>query len=552
MIKHLHISQFAIIDSLDLDLMPGFNVITGQTGAGKSIIMGALSLVMGERADYKSIRKGAAKCVVEATFDISGCDLHQLFAGLDLDYSDECIVRREITSGGKSRSFVNDTPVSQQQLRIVASALVDIHSQHENLLLNNARFQLEVIDAIAGNSSVYSQYQDAYNRFVALKNRLASLLENSERLRAEKDYNLFQFNQLDEAAIRIGEQEELETELEKLAHIEDIKSNLQMADNILSGDDAVIAQLKSVEQALVKVSGYDKDFEGLSDRLSSLVVDIKDVAADVSSAFDNADYDPQRKSWVEERLDTIYSLQHKHNVNTCEELVDLCNSFAEKLECIDSFDDEINDLKVKLDAAEKEMVERAGILTRSRIAVKDVIEATLVDKLVYLGINNAAVEVKVSDSDNYTVNGHDDVAFLFSANKNVPLRPISSIASGGEISRVMLAIKSMIAKTKNISTIIFDEIDTGVSGLVAQRMGEMMSVLAKDLQVITITHLPQIAAKGDAHFKVYKVDDDNDTVSKIIPLDESQRQKEIAEMLSGENPSKTALDAAKELLTNDK
>lgn len=552
MIKHLHISQFAIIDSLDLDLMPGFNVITGQTGAGKSIIMGALSLVMGERADYKSIRKGAAKCVVEATFDISGCDLHQLFAGLDLDYSDECIVRREITSGGKSRSFVNDTPVSQQQLRIVASALVDIHSQHENLLLNNARFQLEVIDAIAGNSSVYSQYQDAYNRFVALKNRLASLLENSERLRAEKDYNLFQFNQLDEAAIRIGEQEELETELEKLAHIEDIKSNLQMADNILSGDDAVIAQLKSVEQALVKVSGYDKDFEGLSDRLSSLVVDIKDVAADVSSAFDNADYDPQRKSWVEERLDTIYSLQHKHNVNTCEELVDLCNSFAEKLERIDSFDDEINDLKVKLDAAEKEMVERAGILTRSRIAVKDVIEATLVDKLVYLGINNAAVEVKVSDSDNYTVNGHDDVAFLFSANKNVSLRPISSIASGGEISRVMLAIKSMIAKTKNISTIIFDEIDTGVSGLVAQRMGEMMSVLAKDLQVITITHLPQIAAKGDAHFKVYKVDDDNDTVSKIISLDESQRQKEIAEMLSGENPSKTALDAAKELLTNDK
>lgn len=552
MIKHLHISQFAIIDSLDLDLKPGFNVITGQTGAGKSIIMGALALVMGERADYKSIRNGAAKCVVEATFDISDCALQQLFDGFELDYSDECIIRREITSNGKSRSFINDTPVSQQQLRLVASALVDIHSQHENLLLNNARFQLEVVDAIARNSSVFALYQDSYSRYVALRNELASLQEKSERLRAEKDYNLFQFNQLNEAAIRVGEQEELELELEKLAHIEDIKSNLQMADNILSGDDAVISQLKSVEQALEKISGYDKSFEELSDRLSSLVVDIKDVAADISSAFDNADYDPQRKSWVEERLDTIYSLQHKHNVNTCEELVDLCNSFAEKLERIDSYDYEINELKTKLDAAEKEMVERAGILSRSRIAVKDVIEKTLVDKLVYLGINNAAVEVRISDSDNYTINGHDEVTFLFSANKNAALRPISTIASGGEISRVMLAIKSVIAKIKSISTIIFDEIDTGVSGLVAQRMGEMMSVLAKDLQVITITHLPQIAAKGDAHFKVYKVDDDKDTVSKIIPLDESQRQMEIAEMLSGENPSQSALDAAKELLTNDK
>lgn len=552
MLKHLYISQFAIIDSLDLDIAHGFNVITGQTGAGKSIIMGALALVMGERADYKSIRNGASKCVVEATFDITSSNIRSLFDELDLDYAEECIIRREITANGKSRAFINDTPVNQQQLRAVSAKLIDIHSQHENLLLNNSLFQMQVVDAVAQNAPAIEAYKSAYHRFNSLKKELATLQESAEKLRAEKDYNQFQFNQLQEAAIGADEQELLEAELDKLAHIEDIKYNLQLADSILSNDDAAIAQLKTAEQSLGKISDFDKDIASIYERINSVVIELKDVAADVSALFENTDYDPARRNYVEERLNLIYSLEHKHNVKSCEELIEIYNAFARKLESIDSFDDEINSLKAQLSVAEKEMVKASEVLSDSRRAVRDVIANDLVEKLVYLGINNAKVEVAINSTGNYTVNGSDEVNFLFSANKNVPLRPISTIASGGEISRVMLAIKSLIVKTNDISTIIFDEIDTGVSGLVAQRMGEMMKILSLDTQVIAITHLPQIAAKGNAHFKVYKEDNENDTISKIILLDNEQRRREIAEMLSGENPSKAAFDAADELLVNDK
>ena len=552
MLKHLYISQFAIIDSLDLDIAHGFNVITGQTGAGKSIIMGALALVMGERADYKSIRNGASKCVVEATFDITSSNIRSLFDELDLDYAEECIIRREITANGKSRAFINDTPVNQQQLRAVSAKLIDIHSQHENLLLNNSLFQMQVVDAVAQNAPAIEAYKSAYHRFNSLKKELATLQESAEKLRAEKDYNQFQFNQLQEAAVGADEQELLEAELDKLAHIEDIKYNLQLADSILSNDDAAIAQLKTAEQSLGKISDFDKDIASIYERINSVVIELKDVAADVSALFENTDYDPARRNYVEERLNLIYSLEHKHNVKSCEELIEIYNAFARKLESIDSFDDEINSLQAQLSEAEKEMVKASEVLSDSRRAVRDVIAKDLVEKLVYLGINNAKVEVAINSTGNYTVNGSDEVNFLFSANKNVPLRPISTIASGGEISRVMLAIKSLIVKTNDISTIIFDEIDTGVSGLVAQRMGEMMKILSLDTQVITITHLPQIAAKGNAHFKVYKEDNENDTISKIILLDNEQRRREIAEMLSGENPSKAAFDAADELLVNDK
>lgn len=552
MLKHLYISQFAIIDSLDLDIAHGFNVITGQTGAGKSIIMGALALVMGERADYKSIRNGASKCVVEATFDITSSNIRSLFDELDLDYAEECIIRREITANGKSRAFINDTPVNQQQLRAVSAKLIDIHSQHENLLLNNSLFQMQVVDAVAQNAPAIEAYKSAYHRFNSLKKELATLQESAEKLRAEKDYNQFQFNQLQEAAVGADEQELLEAELDKLAHIEDIKYNLQLADSILSNDDAAIAQLKTAEQSLGKISDFDKDIASIYERINSVVIELKDVAADVSALFENTDYDPARRNYVEERLNLIYSLEHKHNVKSCEELIEIYNAFARKLESIDSFDDEINSLQAQLSVAEKEMVKASEVLSDSRRAVRDVIAKDLVEKLVYLGINNAKVEVAINSTGNYTVNGSDEVNFLFSANKNVPLRPISTIASGGEISRVMLAIKSLIVKTNDISTIIFDEIDTGVSGLVAQRMGEMMKILSLDTQVIAITHLPQIAAKGNAHFKVYKEDNENDTISKIILLDNEQRRREIAEMLSGENPSKAAFDAADELLVNDK
>ena len=552
MLKHLYISQFAIIDSLDLDIAHGFNVITGQTGAGKSIIMGALALVMGERADYKSIRNGASKCVVEATFDITSSNIRSLFDELDLDYAEECIIRREITANGKSRAFINDTPVNQQQLRAVSAKLIDIHSQHENLLLNNSLFQMQVVDAVAQNAPAIEVYKSAYHRFNSLKKELATLQESAEKLRAEKDYNQFQFNQLQEAAVGADEQELLEAELDKLAHIEDIKYNLQLADSILSNDDAAIAQLKTAEQSLGKISDFDKDIASIYERINSVVIELKDVAADVSALFENTDYDPARRNYVEERLNLIYSLEHKHNVKSCEELIEIYNAFARKLESIDSFDDEINSLQAQLSEAEKEMVKASEVLSDSRRAVRDVIAKDLVEKLVYLGINNAKVEVAINSTGNYTVNGSDEVNFLFSANKNVPLRPISTIASGGEISRVMLAIKSLIVKTNDISTIIFDEIDTGVSGLVAQRMGGMMKILSLDTQVIAITHLPQIAAKGNAHFKVYKEDNENDTISKIILLDNEQRRREIAEMLSGENPSKAAFDAADELLVNDK
>ena len=394
--------------------------------------------------------------------------------------------------------------------------------------------------------------KSAFNHYSEIKKQLNTLQENAEKWLAEKDYNQFQFNQLHEADIRADEQTELEAELEKLSHIEDIKSALQVADAILSNDDAAIAQLKIAEQNLGKIADFDKDFADIYGRLSSAIIDLKDVAADVSSAFNNADYDPQRKLLVEERLNTIYSLQHKHNVNSCEELISIYNAFAEKLARIDSFDDDIKALQMQLKEAEKVMITAADALSASRLSVKDLIEKELREKLVYLGINNAKIEVNICKADNYTVNGNDEVSFLFSANKNAPLRPIATIASGGEISRVMLAIKSLIVKTKDIATIIFDEIDTGVSGLVAQRMGEMMKSLSSDIQVIAITHLPQIAAKGTSHFKVYKVDDDKDTLSKIIPLNDEQRLLEIAEMLSSENPTQAAVNAAKELLLTDK
>ena len=548
MLKHLYISQFAIIDSLDLDIASGFNVITGQTGAGKSIIMGALALVMGERADYKSIRNGASKCVVEATFDITSSNIRFLFDDLDLDYAEECIIRREITANGPSRAFINDTPVNQQQLRAVSAKLIDIHSQHENLLLNNSLFQMQVVDAVAQNAPAIEAYKSAYHRFNSLKKELATLQESAEKLRAEKDYNQFQFNQLQEAAIGADEQELLKVELDKLVHIEDIKYNLQFADSILSNDDAAIAQLKIAEQSLGKISDFDKDIASIYERINSVVIELKDVAADVSALFENTDYDPARRNYVEERLNLIYSLEHKHNVKSCEELIEIYNAFARKLESIDSFDDEINSLKAQLSVAEKEMVKASEVLSDSRRAVRDVIAKDLVEKLVYLGINNAKVEVAINTTGNYSVNGSYEVNFLFSANKNVPLRPISTIASGGEISRVMLAIKSLIVKTNDISTIIFDEIDTGVSGIAAQRVGEKMSDLSCGKQVLCITHLPQIAAIADSHALISKSERGGRTYTEVTELDRQGRRKELARLYGGDVVTDTTLAGAEEQL----
>ena len=557
MLKHLYISQYALIDELELALEDGFSVITGETGAGKSIIMGALALVMGARADAKAVRDGAAKCVVEATFVNAQCTMHNaqllgLFDEIGLDWEEECVIRREVTSVGKSRAFVNDTPVTLQQMRAIASLLIDIHSQHENLLLNNANFQLKIVDIIAQSSAEFAAYKAVYDEWRAAKARLAEVREMAEKWASERDYAQFQFDQLNDANLIETEQVELEAELETLSHAEEIKTYLSEASNRLDDDQyGIVWQMKEVAQKLSGASRYMKAAEGLSERAESLYIELKDISAEVADVCGDMEFDPQRKAWIEERLDTLYSLEQKHRVSSVGELIALRDEYDAKLQRIDSFDEEIAALEKELSILNSQLSIEAERLTAKRGSVCESIVEYLVERLQLLGMANARIEVRMSAKE-YASDGADVVELLFTANKNAELRPIVSIASGGEIARLMLALKCLIAKSAELPTIIFDEIDTGVSGDVAGRMGEMMADMAEDIQVLTITHLPQIAARGAQHFKVYKQDTDESTITQITQLTSSQRETEIAEMLSGKNPSETAILAARELLIGNK
>ena len=560
MLKHLYISQYALIDTLELDLTDGFSVITGETGAGKSIIMGALALVMGARADAKAVRDGATKCVVEATFVNAQCTMHNaqfstlnsqlstLFEEYGLDFEEECVIRREVTSAGKSRAFVNDTPVTLQQMRAIASLLIDIHSQHENLLLNNSDFQLKIVDIIAQSRVEKEAYRAVYDEWRMTMQKLAEVREIAEKWATERDYAQFQFEQLNEANLIATEQDELEAELETLNHVEEIKGDLSGALSRLDDEQyGIVLQMREVKQNVAHTAKYMKQAEALTERLESLYVELKDVSAEVADMCGDMEFDPQRKAWIEERLDAIYSLEQKHRVSSVPELIALRDEYDAKLQRIDSFDEEIATLEKELLTLNSQLSTEAKRLTTKRGSVRESIVEYLVERLQLLGMANARIDVSMSSKE-YAADGADVVELLFTANKNAELRPIVSIASGGEIARLMLALKCLIAKSAELPTIIFDEIDTGVSGDVAGRMGEMMADMAKDIQVITISHLPQIAARGTQHFKVFKHDTEEATVTQIVELSLAEREAEIAEMLSGKNPSEAAISAARELL----
>lgn len=549
MLKHIEIRNYALIEHFDIDFDGGLSVVTGETGAGKSIMMGALALVLGQRADTKVIQQGKSKCVVEAVFDIADLALRPLFESLDMDYADECILRREVLDSGKSRAFVNDTPVNLQQLRDLSSHLVDIHSQHENLLLGENSFQLGVVDAMAESKRELADYRAKYKIYKDAEKRLADLRQTAEQWRSERDYAQFQFDQLAALNLSDGEQETLETELEAMNHSEEVKTALAAALSNLSDDSAgVEVRLKDTLSALRRIVRFLPPNTDYEQRVESALVDLKDIASELENRLNDTDFDPQRKEFVEARLDQIYTLQQKHRVRTVAELLRLQADFEAKLSRIDGFDFELEQLAKQKEKAQGELSRAAEALLAKRAAVQGALESEVSRQLVQLGMPNANFVVRITSADGFLPTGADVVEFLFSANKNHAPQTIAQTASGGELSRLMLVIKALVASRTQLPTIVFDEIDTGVSGEVAHRMGLIMSQMAQSMQVLAITHLPQIAAKGAAHYKVFKHDTADATVTDIVRLSSDERVLEIAEMLSGKNPSEAAVENAKELL----
>jgi DNA repair protein RecN (Recombination protein N) len=559
MLQFLTIENYALIDHLEFRPGQGLTVITGETGAGKSIIMGALGLILGQRADAKAVRSGAGKCVIEAQFDISAYDLEAFFAQNDLEYdASATIIRREIYATGKSRAFVNDTPVQLPLLRQLGSHLIDIHSQHQNLLLGQDAFQLSVVDALAHNQAEYASYRAAYDQLKAHDSKLKALRAQAERDAQEADYIRFQFSQLDDANLVEGEQEELEAEQELLSHAEDIKSCLcQMHEGLDGEGDAVVQMLKSVSQKAHELSRIYPDIAEIAQRLESDYIDLKDIADEVDSRSEEVNYDPQRLEQVEERLSLLYSLQKKHGKSSVEELIQLRDELFERIQHIDNSDEEILELEQQVKRLAAEATHLAAILTDTRKHAAQQLQKDLIARVTYLGMPNLRFQVSITPlhSSNEPSpfkgdeRGSDRIEFLFSANKNQPLRPAGEVASGGEISRLMLGIKSLVASARTLPTIIFDEIDTGVSGDIADRMGSVMKELSTHLQVITITHLPQVAGKGNQHFRVFKADIDEQTITHIEQLSSEQRIQEIARMLSGSDITPEALANAKTLIT---
>ncbi|MBR1809741.1 MAG: DNA repair protein RecN [Paludibacteraceae bacterium] len=547
MLKHLHIQNYALISELDIDLSSGFSVITGETGAGKSIILGALALIRGERADIRSITEGETKAVVEAQFDISGYDLRPLFEDNDLDFDNTCIIRRELMQNGKSRAFVNDTPVGLGVLRSLSEKLIDIHSQHENLLLKDDSFQLEVIDSVAENASERSVYTEKYNQYQQTVQQLSALRAKAEKSRADADYVEFQFRQLDEARLQSGEEETLEQELRLLEHAEEIKSALESANTLLADETAgAITTIKDAISALRKVAQYLP--QELTERLNSTYIELRDIADEAAHIEANTEFDPTRLQQTEERLDLLNTLMQKHRCQTADELIALRDSLQAEMLQNENYDEEIAALSRKLEADRQALQTAADTLSATRRNTAEPIAAQLEQQLSVLGIQHAKMQVSITETDDFTPSGKDLVQFLFAANLNQTLRPVADVASGGEIARLMLTIKALTAARKGLPTIIFDEVDTGVSGEVADNIGSVMQRLAAGRQIIAITHLPQIAVKGSAHYKVYKHDTATRTETHIRLLTQDERITEIATLLSGENISEAAITNAKELL----
>lgn len=551
MLKKLYIKNFTLIDKLDIDFEGGFSVITGETGAGKSIILGALGLLLGQRADTKSIKAGRDRCTVEAHFDLRKYDMQDFFEEKDLDYEGgDCILRREVTAAGKSRAFVNDTPVALATLRELGSQLVDIHSQHQNLLLNKEDFQLGVVDIIADNHEALADYRTSYHELKAVERQLEQLREDIRRNSDNEDFLRFQHHELSEARLTEGEQEQLEQEYGILSHAEEIKSALFEADDLLSGDGGIVEKLKSASHSVDAVRDVFPDIAEAAERIESCFIELKDIADEVARHAEHIDFDPARMEEVNSRLDTIYRLQQKFHVENVEQLISLRNDFERQLGQIDGGDEALHELEAKETALRTVCEKKARQLTAIRSEAAHKVEEEMRRRLVPLGIPKVRFEVAINEKP-MAADGQDKVAFLFTANSNMPLQPVAQVASGGEIARVMLSLKAMISGAVKLPTIIFDEIDTGVSGKVAEMMAHIMKEMGdNDRQVISITHLPQIAACGSAHYKVYKEETEEGTVSHMCRLSHQERVSEIAQMLSGSNISEAAIKNAEELLKN--
>ena len=550
MLRSLYIQNYALIEKLDISFGAGFSVITGETGAGKSIILGAIGLLLGQRAEVKAIRQGASKCVIEARFDISAYGMEPFFEENELEYEEECILRREVYASGKSRAFINDTPASLVQMKELGEQLIDVHSQHQNLLLNKEGFQLNVLDILSHNDEQLSVYQSLYREWKQTQQDLADLIARAEQNKADEDYIRFQLEQLEEANLSAGEQEELEQETDTLSHAEEIKAGLFRVGQLLTSDEGGL--LAGLKESLNTMLGLQKVYSPateLAERLESTYIELKDVSQEVSSQEEDVEFNPERLEEVNDRLNLIYTLQQKHRATTVEELLTLAEEYAAKLAAITSYDERIGELTTLCDTLYNKVKKQAAVLTKARTGAAREVEKQMASRLVPLGMPNVRFQVEMGIRKEPGVHGEDTVNFLFSANKNGSLQNISSVASGGEIARVMLSIKAMIAGAVKLPTIVFDEIDTGVSGEIADRMADIMQEMGEqDRQVISITHLPQIAARGCAHYKVYKQDNETETNSHIRRLADEERVEEIAHMLSGATLTEAALNNAKALL----
>ena len=550
MLRSLYIQNYALIEKLDIDFGSGFSVITGETGAGKSIILGAIGLLLGQRADVKSIRQGAAKCVIEARFEIAGYGMRPFFEENELEYEDECILRREVYASGKSRAFINDTPASLVQMRELGEQLIDVHSQHQNLLLNKEGFQLNVLDILAHDEEELNNYQSLHREWKQVQQDLEDIIVLAEQNKADEDYIRFQLEQLEDAQLAAGEQEELEQEADTLSHAEEIKAGLFRAGQVMNSDEGGL--LSALKECLNTMLGLQKVYPSageLAERLESSYIELKDISQEVSGKEEEIEFNPVRLEEVNDRLNLIYTLQQKHRVTTVDELLALADDYAAKLANITSSDEQIEELKVRSEALYSKVKKQAAVLTKLRTAAAREVEKQMAARLIPLGMPNVRFRVEIGARKEPGVHGADTVNFLFSANKNGALQSISSVASGGEIARVMLSVKAMIAGAVKLPTIVFDEIDTGVSGEIADRMADIMQEMGEqDRQVISITHLPQIAARGCAHYKVYKQDNETETNSHIRSLADEERVEEIAHMLSGATLTEAALNNAKALL----
>ena len=555
MLKHISIRNYALIESVEVDFTSGFSVITGETGHGKSVFLGAVSMLLGQRSDVKAIREGADKCIIEGCFDISGFGLQPFFEENEIDYDDECIVRRELTASGRSRVFVNDTPVGVTQLKEIGAKLIDIHSQHQNLLIADKNYQLSVLDTLADDKLLLDRYSKEYNAYLSLVREIERMKEELEKSRRDEEWLRFQMNELESASLKDGELEELEQEVQELSHSEEIQAALYGACNAIDSDErgSLLTALRDASSALSRIASHYGAAEELSERLESNYIELKDCCSEMMQRAERVQFAPDRLEFVERRIALIYDLQKKHRVATVGELIALYNDISARLERISCGDDDIKDAEKQLSALRAGMADIAGELTEKRRQSAERLKNDITAILVNLGMPMIRFEVDMKRTSDFTSNGVDSVNFLFSANSSSAPQPLCDVASGGEMSRVMLAFKSLIASQRNQPTLIFDEVDTGVSGVIAERMGRLMQQMGgANRQVLSITHLPQVAALGVNHYKVYKEETEKGTVTNMIKLDQQERVREIAQMMSGEQLTDAAIENASLLLSQSK